>query len=456
MVAAEELGLGARPRRRARGRHRPQRLRARLGRLDGTPAVMPAVRSAAGKVRRILLSLAADVLEISADDLTLRRRSHPLAGRRARRRRDRGDRQARERDDRRHGHTWPQSGRVPREHVRLPDRAGGGRARARASSAWSGVVAVHDVGRIVNPLAASSQLEGGVIQGVGYALTEDLIVDPTTGVPVNGHLDDYKVPTIADVPEIVWDFVDIPDENLPNLGARRVSASRRSSRPPPRSRSVRPCDGSPRGRAPPDAGPGAGDARMTRTHAPQAWTTRSRSSPATAPRRSAAGRPGRAGRPGHSQPDGGGDLRDGGLGGIEERDGGLRIGATVTLAALAASPLVQPYAAVRARPRSPPLRCSETPGRSAAISASTTRGAGTTAARSGTAGSAGARRATRRSATTAGTTSSRATASPRTRPTWRRRSPRRVPWRRSARRRAAARCRCWSSPVARPRTTARS
>src|SRR4029078_4817891 len=46
------------------------------------------------------------------------------------------------------------------------------------------------------------------------------IVDPTTGVPVNGHLDDYKVPTIADVPEIVWDFVDIPDENLPNLGAK--------------------------------------------------------------------------------------------------------------------------------------------------------------------------------------------------------------------------------------------
>jgi xanthine dehydrogenase YagR molybdenum-binding subunit len=79
---------------------------------------------------------------------------------------------------------------------------------------------VHDVGRIVNPLAASSQLEGGVIQGIGYALTEELIVDPTTGLPVNGHLDDYKLPTIADVPEIVWDFVNVPDENLPNLGSK--------------------------------------------------------------------------------------------------------------------------------------------------------------------------------------------------------------------------------------------
>ena len=82
------------------------------------------------------------------------------------------------------------------------------------------VVAVHDVGRIVNPLGAASQVEGGVIQGIGYALMEELVVDPTTGTPVNGHLDDYKVPTIADVPEIVVDFTDVPDPNLPNLGAK--------------------------------------------------------------------------------------------------------------------------------------------------------------------------------------------------------------------------------------------
>jgi xanthine dehydrogenase YagR molybdenum-binding subunit len=37
---------------------------------------------------------------------------------------------------------------------------------------------------------------------------------------VNGHLDDYKLPTIADVPEIVVDFAGIPDANLPNLGAK--------------------------------------------------------------------------------------------------------------------------------------------------------------------------------------------------------------------------------------------
>jgi len=82
------------------------------------------------------------------------------------------------------------------------------------------VVAVHDVGRIINPLGASSQAEGGILQGVAYALSEELVVDPTTGVPVNASLDDYKLPTIADVPEIVVEFVNVPDPNLPNVGAK--------------------------------------------------------------------------------------------------------------------------------------------------------------------------------------------------------------------------------------------
>ena len=82
------------------------------------------------------------------------------------------------------------------------------------------IVAVHDVGRVVNPLTASSQVEGGVLQGMAFALTEELVVDPTTGVPVNAHLDDYKLPTIADVPEIVIDFPNVPDANLPNVGSK--------------------------------------------------------------------------------------------------------------------------------------------------------------------------------------------------------------------------------------------
>ena len=55
---------------------------------------------------------------------------------------------------------------------------------------------------------------------MAFALTEELVVDPTTGVPVNAHLDDYKIPTIADVPEIIIDYPHVPDENLPTTGTK--------------------------------------------------------------------------------------------------------------------------------------------------------------------------------------------------------------------------------------------
>ena len=82
------------------------------------------------------------------------------------------------------------------------------------------IVAIHDVGRVINKLGASSQVEGGIIQGVGHTLSEERIIDPTTGSILNRTLDAYKLPTIADVPEIVTDLVDIPDPHLTNLGSK--------------------------------------------------------------------------------------------------------------------------------------------------------------------------------------------------------------------------------------------
>jgi xanthine dehydrogenase YagR molybdenum-binding subunit len=82
------------------------------------------------------------------------------------------------------------------------------------------VAAIHDVGRIVNPLGASSQVEGGVIQGIGHTLSEDRLLDPETGRVLTTSLDAYRMPTIADVPEIVCEFVDKPDEHLTNLGSK--------------------------------------------------------------------------------------------------------------------------------------------------------------------------------------------------------------------------------------------
>jgi CO/xanthine dehydrogenase Mo-binding subunit len=82
------------------------------------------------------------------------------------------------------------------------------------------VAAIHDVGRIINPLGAASQVEGGIIQAIGHALSEERLDDPGTGLVLTQTLDAYKLPTIADVPEIVTDLLDLPDEHLTNLGSK--------------------------------------------------------------------------------------------------------------------------------------------------------------------------------------------------------------------------------------------
>ena len=82
------------------------------------------------------------------------------------------------------------------------------------------VVAIHDVGRVINPLGARSQIEGGIIQALGHTFSEVRLDDPQTGTILTRTLDSYKMPTIADVPEIVCDLVDEPDEHLTNLGSK--------------------------------------------------------------------------------------------------------------------------------------------------------------------------------------------------------------------------------------------
>ncbi len=81
------------------------------------------------------------------------------------------------------------------------------------------IVAAHDCGRIVNPLTFSSQMEGGIIQGIGMALYEQRIVDHRLGVSVNSNLGDYKVPTICDIPDIELVLFNTPNEVANTLGA---------------------------------------------------------------------------------------------------------------------------------------------------------------------------------------------------------------------------------------------
>jgi len=82
------------------------------------------------------------------------------------------------------------------------------------------VVAVHEVGRVINRLTAESQVVGGITQGVSAALFEERLIDDSTGQMVNPNLQNYKVATPMDIPEILPIFVDLVDPRINNLGTK--------------------------------------------------------------------------------------------------------------------------------------------------------------------------------------------------------------------------------------------
>ncbi len=84
------------------------------------------------------------------------------------------------------------------------------------------LVASHDCGRIVNPTMVDSQVVGGVTQGIGFALAEERILDHRRGVVMNANLEEYKVPTVRDVPPIEHARVDLPDTAANDTGAKGI------------------------------------------------------------------------------------------------------------------------------------------------------------------------------------------------------------------------------------------
>jgi xanthine dehydrogenase YagR molybdenum-binding subunit len=91
-------------------------------------------------------------------------------------------------------------------------------ARLRVSR----VVTVIDAGRIINPLAGRNQIEGAVVMGIGMALLEHTSYDPQNGAPINSNLADYMMAVNADVPPIDVHFLDFPDKEINELGARGI------------------------------------------------------------------------------------------------------------------------------------------------------------------------------------------------------------------------------------------
>jgi CO/xanthine dehydrogenase Mo-binding subunit len=217
-IAAEELGVAV------------DRVRVELGDSahgpyasisagsSTTPSMGPAVRAAAADAAKQILEIAAQRFQLEERVLSLRGGQVVSAD----------------------GGSWPleevtgllDEGQILGKGSRGPNPAGmrvltfGVQVAEVAVDVETGEVrveriyAVHDVGRVINPLGASSQLEGGIIQGLGHTLSEQRLLDPESGTVLSQTLDAYKVPTIADVPELVTELLDIPDPHLTNLGTK--------------------------------------------------------------------------------------------------------------------------------------------------------------------------------------------------------------------------------------------
>ncbi len=182
------------------------------------PSMGPAVRSAAAEVKRQLLEIAAQRHHLEQRVLDLKDGKIVSAD----------------------GGSWPleeitgllEDGQILGKGARGPNPTGmrvltfGVQVAEVAVDVETGevrvdrIVAVHDVGRVINRLGAESQVEGGIIQGIGHTLSEERIVDPATGSILTRTLDAYRMPTIADVPEIVTELIDVPDPHLTNLGSK--------------------------------------------------------------------------------------------------------------------------------------------------------------------------------------------------------------------------------------------
>jgi xanthine dehydrogenase molybdenum-binding subunit len=220
-IAAEELGL------------RFEEVKIVTGDTDVVPfdhgahasrttfLVGGAIQRAATNLKQQVLALAADKLEAAAEDLVVRQGRVYVKG-------------------------SPERGMTVREVVQgeggRPPRILFGKATYETTKAYSfaahfvevavdtetgqvnvlQVVAVHEIGKVINPAAAEGQIEGGLQQGIGHSLTEDLVIDPKTGRALNASFVDYKMPLSLDMPKIKTIILELAPDPKGPFGAKGV------------------------------------------------------------------------------------------------------------------------------------------------------------------------------------------------------------------------------------------
>ncbi len=191
---------------------------------SATQATMgPAIRAAAVEAKKLLLDAASRLMEVPADQLSVR-------------------------DGRVYAQGEPAERAVPvadvtgaiAPHMLMGQGARGSNPEDKSARTFGAqcvevevdvetgevtvlrVVASHDCGLIVNPTMVDSQIIGAVSQGIGFALTEERIVDHRFGIVLNANLEEYKVPTVADIPPIEHAEVNMADYEANPTGAKGI------------------------------------------------------------------------------------------------------------------------------------------------------------------------------------------------------------------------------------------
>jgi xanthine dehydrogenase large subunit len=80
---------------------------------------------------------------------------------------------------------------------------------------------VHDLGRSINPLVDLGQIEGGLVQGIGWMTMEEMLHTPE-GKPLTATAGSYKVPDISSVPQIECEFLRDVDNPQAVMGSKAV------------------------------------------------------------------------------------------------------------------------------------------------------------------------------------------------------------------------------------------
>ena len=92
-------------------------------------------------------------------------------------------------------------------------------------------VAIDDIGMVINPMICEGQIHGGIAQGVGQALIENVVYDQTSGQLVTGSFLDYGMPRADDLPSFVSELVEIPAKTNP-LGIKGIGEAGTIAAPP--------------------------------------------------------------------------------------------------------------------------------------------------------------------------------------------------------------------------------